>query len=58
MQRFALPDLPDDFRWIICADTSREQAFPEKGTEMEIDSDEKSVEVSPRSIVILVAVRK
>ena len=28
-QRFALPDLPENFRWVISADTSREQAFPE-----------------------------
>ncbi|MGI6057170.1 MAG: Type II secretory pathway, pullulanase PulA and related glycosidase [Bilifractor sp.] len=57
-QRFALPDLPEDFRWVICADTSREEAFMEEGPETEIDPDEKSVEASPRSILILTAVRR
>ncbi|MDY2837969.1 MAG: Type II secretory pathway, pullulanase PulA and related glycosidase, partial [Bilifractor sp.] len=57
-QQFALPDLPEGYRWVIRADTSREQAFCEKGAGQEIDPDEKAVAVSPRSILILTAVQR
>ncbi len=56
-QIFALPDLSEGHKWVIKAETVRNASFYADGEEKELNAKlEKSVEVLPRSITILISV--
>ena len=52
---FALPNLKKDMKWSVKADTSRDEVFYPEGEEKVLkDSDEKSILVPPRTVMILI----
>ena len=52
---FTLPNLKKDMKWSVKADTSRDEVFYPEGEEKVLkDSDEKSILVPPRTVMILI----